>query len=161
MKKILLPLFLIVSFPCFADIVGIRNDNGETTTAGTNGGASMLSTDLKGRLMVSPLGTPISSAVATTALTVAHGSVAFGSVGAAYSTALTNVASLKSCKFYNQTDAGVIVSYDGTNDAVEIPAGGVDIYDWASNGRHLASNISVKRLAGAPTTGSFFLDCYS
>lgn len=144
--------FLVLSAiaPAFAQESAVRNDSSSTTVITSNLGRGPIGVDSKGRV-----------AFFTNAITVAHATYAFGSITGSYTTALTNSASLRYCRFYNSTDAGVIISVDASTDFLDIAAGATVEQDWGANGRHVASNISVKRLAGAPTSGNLYVDCYS
>lgn len=92
-------------------------------------------------------------------------SVAFGSIGAAYSavgTATTVRARLINIK--NLTDTDVFISFDGTNNHIVMPAGAGDVYDFTSNkvrddGFFLPEGtvFYIKRVAGAPTSGSVYI----
>jgi len=90
---------------------------------------------------------------------------AFGAIGAAYAavgTATTDYTRIVS--FFNDTDADVYASIDGVNDHVRINAGCAQVFDLTANrenddGLFLSENTTfyAKRVAGAPTTGSFWI----
>lgn len=86
---------------------------------------------------------------------------AAASILAAYSTALTNSAKLKFVSLYNATDADVYVSFDGATNHDKVLVGEFKTYDFATNSRWMGSNISVKRVSGAATTGTFDITAYS
>ena len=91
---------------------------------------------------------------------------AFGSILAAYSAvgaATTDYARLICMS--NGTDADVYVSIDGTNNHFRIPANGFKLLDLTANKQsnsqlYMEKGITfyVKRVAGAPTTGTFWIE---
>ncbi len=93
-------------------------------------------------------------------------SLASGSIAASYA----NVGSVTThpariVLLQNMTDAGVMISFDGgVTDNIPLAANTSTVLDLSSDavGRsimQLAANtqIAVKRLSGAPTTGSFYV----
>lgn len=94
--------------------------------------------------------------------------LAFGSVGAAYAgigTAMTKP--VRIFLIQNLTDAGVMVSFDGIDDHFPMPALGFLLLDVTANktihqGFFFAEGqrVYVKRLVGAPTSGSVYLTTF-
>lgn len=93
-------------------------------------------------------------------------SLASGSIVAGYTnvgTATTNPARI--VLLQNMTDAGVMISFNGgVNDHIPLAANMSTVLDLASDavGRSIMqlpanTQIAVKRLSGAPTTGSFYV----
>jgi hypothetical protein len=86
---------------------------------------------------------------------VAGGTVAFGSVGAAYSTLVGPTSRCVGMLFLNDLDAATVISLDGgTTDFVTLPAGINYMLNFAALGVEYAGTVKVKRLSGAPTTGN-------
>jgi len=96
-------------------------------------------------------------------------SLAFGSVAAGY-TAVGAALALPArlAYFFNGTDAAVIISWDGTTDHQFLPAGGFLLLDIATNATKFANScvvpaqtrFFVKRAAGAPSSGDFYISLY-
>lgn len=129
----------------------VRADlNGNVTSA--TGDWQTLQGDAAGALYVTP---------GTQAATWTSATYAFGSITASYTTALTNSARLKYLRFWNQTDAGVIISFNASTDHLFLAAGAVETIDLGMNGRDMQSNVSVKRLSGAPTTGNLYISAFN
>jgi hypothetical protein len=90
---------------------------------------------------------------------------AFGAIGAAYAavgTATTRPTRL--IHISNGTDAGVLISFDGVNDHIFVPANGFTLYDLTANkvrddGAFLRQGltISARRAVGAPTSGTLYI----
>lgn len=94
-------------------------------------------------------------------------SLAFGSIAAGYTavgTPLANPARILS--IINMTDAAVILSLDGVNDHIICPANTGKVYDETTNragtiqGFYIpqGTQFYVKRAAGAPTSGSVYIE---
>lgn len=97
-------------------------------------------------------------------------SAAFGAIGAAYSAVGSAFAHpIRIIMITNNTDAGVLVSFDGVNNHLALPANGFILLDLTAN-RTGALNASafiaektiiyVKRQSGAPTTGNFYVSTF-
>lgn len=95
-------------------------------------------------------------------------SLAFGSVGAGY-TALGTPMDNPVISFCidNDTDANIIVSFDGSTDHMFIAANGYKLYDvQANHGKGLAmalaqeTQVYVKRESSAPTSGNVYLTIF-
>lgn len=95
--------------------------------------------------------------------------VAFGSIGAAYGavgSALTDHARI--LRFVNQTDAQVYISLDGSSDQIRMAANSFFIVDCATNRIRddglfvpVGTIFYAKRAAGAPTSGSLWIEVVS
>ncbi len=105
-------------------------------------------------------------AYGTRAIFEAVRELAFGGIGAAYAvvgTSLTDHARL--VRFVNTTDAEVYVSTDGVIDHIRMAAGSFFILDFSANKVRddglflpIGTQFQVKRQAGAPTSGSFWIE---
>lgn len=92
--------------------------------------------------------------------------VAFGGIGAAYAAIGTATEDMvRSITISNQTNAQVYISFDGVTNHLRIAANSFKLYDITSNktrddGYYLPAGtiISQKRVAGAPTTGDFWVE---
>jgi len=94
-------------------------------------------------------------------------SLAFGSIGAAYTgvgTAITNP--IRILHVQNLTDSELMFSYDGINDHFPLPANGFLVLDITANksreqGYYLAegTRVYVKEVV-APTTGNVYVTVY-
>ena len=98
----------------------------------------------------------------------AQRSLAFGSIGAGYTiigTVFTHPVNF--IRVYNQTDALLQFSYDGSTDHEALPEGGYFVIDVNSNksnnqnGLYFSAytGVYVKRI-GTPTTGSVYVSAY-
>lgn len=95
-------------------------------------------------------------------------SIGFGSIGASYlpiGTAFSHA--MRIIKVINTTDAGMIISYDGTTDNDYVPAGGFFLYDVTTNqvsntsGWFFRNGTQVYvKYATAPSSGSVFLSAF-
>lgn len=83
--------------------------------------------------------------------------VAFGSVTASYTTALTNTNPLQIIDVFNGTDAAVYLSFDATNNHLYIPVSGVRQVNLGCLQMHDSSNVSVKHAGAAPTSGALYI----
>lgn len=92
-------------------------------------------------------------------------SVAFGSIGAAY-TAVGDIVDepTRMIYVYNGTDKSVLISDDGSSDKFIVPAGGFILLDLTTNkvrddGFFLAENRYwyVKHAGSAPSSGSVYI----
>lgn len=87
--------------------------------------------------------------------------LAFGSIGAAFAaigSAIEDEAELVS--IVNNTDADLIVSYDGVTDHVFMPLYSSYVIDFESNEKQLANRTSfyVKHNGVAPTEGAIYIE---
>ena len=83
--------------------------------------------------------------------------VAFGSITASYTTALTNGVPLLFIDIYNGTNAAIYLSFNATNNHLYVPPtswAGVNLGDFQM---HETSNISVKHAGVAPASGSLYI----
>lgn len=91
-----------------------------------------------------------------------YAAVAFGSIGAAYATLLTNAVALRYLKVQNATDAAVVISLDaGSTDFMRLGPGEKEVIDLAAAGVKVSTDISQKRESGAPTTGDLYVSAIS
>lgn len=95
-------------------------------------------------------------------------SVAFGSITNAFAvlgSALTQPARL--LKFANTTDTDMLISDDGTNSKIIVPAGNTSVYDWGANRRGVDSEwmyakgtqFYVKYIS-APSRGAIYVESF-
>ncbi len=110
---------------------------------------------------LTPAATP-----ATAAAAWANAAIPFATIPAAYGTpsvsGLTNTNPLRFCRFRNATNQPVSVSTDGTND--NLPAVALSSSEWidlASDGRDVRTSIVIKYSGSAPTSGSFYINCFN
>ena len=91
--------------------------------------------------------------------TQAYGTLAFGSVTAAYATLVSSVQGRGIClHFFNSLDAAIVVSLDGgTTDWGLIPAGLSWTIDLGANDIEYSGTSSVKDNGAANTSG--FISC--
>lgn len=87
--------------------------------------------------------------------------VAFGSINAAYTSlgaVLANDAFTVS--IFNDTDVNIYVSTDAATDHFKIAAQTGRVFDYKTNDmyRKAGTQFSIKREAGAPTVGSFWIE---
>lgn len=92
--------------------------------------------------------------------------VAFGSITNAYVAFGTPYADpIRILDIFNDTDAPIVISFDGTNNNIYCPAHSGRIYDYAANKQSNADQLEqakftqayIKYFAGAPSVGSVFL----
>ncbi len=94
---------------------------------------------------------------------------AFGAIGAAYAAvggAITDHARM--VRFVNQTDAQVYISLDGSTDHIRMAANSFFILDFSANKVRddglfvpVGTIFSARRQAGAPTSGSLWIEVVS
>ncbi len=92
--------------------------------------------------------------------------VAFGGIGAAYAAVGTaTVDYTRVITLNNSTDAEVYISFDGVNDHLRLAVNSFKLIDLTTNtvrddGFFIAKEtlIYAKRVAGAPTTGSLWIE---
>lgn len=95
-------------------------------------------------------------------------SVAFGSITntfAALGAALAQPARLM--KFVNTTDTDMLLSDDGTNSKIVVPAGNTSVYDWGANRRNAdlqwmyakGTQFYVK-YNSAPSRGAMYIETF-
>ena len=106
---------------------------------------------LKGNI-VGALYTEQANQVAVPAL----GTLAFGGVTTAYATLLTNAVKGLILSVDNKLDKDVYISTNASTDHYFVAAGGSKIIDFGSNGRWVASNISVKAIGSNATSGNIY-----
>lgn len=85
------------------------------------------------------------------------GEVAFGSITASYTTALTNGNPLLFIDIYNGTNAAIYLSFDATNNHLYVPSLTTLGISLAEMQMHETSNVSVKHAGSAPTSGSLYI----
>lgn len=91
-------------------------------------------------------------------------SVAFGSITASYTKLGTTFGhAMRVLNFKNNTDADMMISFDGTTDNIPIIADSFDLYDLTSDQDaneqfryEVGTQLWIKYLT-APTTGSFYV----
>lgn len=82
-------------------------------------------------------------------------------VGTTSVTALTNANRLRFCRFRNGTNQPVSVSSDGINDNLPaISLASTEWVDFAADGRDVRTSLVIKYTSAAPTTGSFYINCF-
>lgn len=82
-------------------------------------------------------------------------------VGTTSVTALTNANRLRFCRFRNGTNQPVSVSSDGTNDNLPaVSLASTEWVDFAADGRDVRTSLVIKYTSAAPTTGSFYINCF-
>lgn len=96
----------------------------------------------------------------TQAITPTTGSLAFGAVSGTYATLVTNATIGKMITGYNGLDTPIILSFNASTDALFVGIGAVFAFDLGANGRHVASNISVKSI-GSPGAGTVYCSVLS
>lgn len=164
MKK-LITILLLTVLSCAVVTLSYRGDivadslsyfrvNPDTTNTinGNIGSPGLASVGLQGQQYFETVAEPI---------TGAYNEYAFGSITASYTTALSNSAILRWCKFRSSLDAPVLISYDASANKDYIGPGEVSIIDYKTNGIVVTGNISVKRYSGAASVGSLFISCGS
>lgn len=96
-------------------------------------------------------------------------SIAFGDIGIGYSKVGTKLDYPSHLiKIYNLTDADVFVSHNGVDNHYLITANSAEIVDYSANKANsdryvveAGTAFHLKRISGAPTTGSVYLaTCY-
>jgi len=96
-------------------------------------------------------------------------SLAFGDIGASYAAVGTPLAiPARVVKFFNGTDAPVLISWDGTTDHEFLPPGAFLLIDVATNATKYTNfcaiaaqtQFFVKRASGAPSSGAFYISLY-
>lgn len=135
----------------------IRNESLTTLLPQQGKSGDALAVDRYGRLLVaaSPAAPATSAAVNTSA------SMAFGSITNAFQTLLTNTAQLK-CLILTNTTNGVIAWDDGTNEILSAqPANTIIAIDFGANGRDVRTNIRIKYIGSAPTSGTVYINGFS
>lgn len=96
-------------------------------------------------------------------------SVAFGSITGSYIVLGAALAhAWRIFKITNNTDADMLISFDGSTDNLFVPAGSFTLYDLSTNAPPLSevdnlvlglqTQFYVKRNGVAPTTGSIYLE---
>lgn len=128
-------------------LVGARRIDTLATNPGSDGDASHFNVNSVGALY-----TEQANQVVTSAL----GTLAFGGVTTAYATLLTNSAKGLIVSIDNKLDKDIYVSYNASTDHVFVAAGASKILDYGSNGRWVASNISVKSIGANATSGNIY-----
>lgn len=129
-------------------LVGVQRQDTPTTDTDASGDATQVKANTVGALYNEPANQVVVSAL---------GTLAFGGVTTAYATLLTNSAKAKIVSFDNKLDKDVYISYNASTDHVLIAAGASKIFDYGSNGRWVASNISVKAIGANATTGNIYV----
>lgn len=84
---------------------------------------------------------------------VAGVAIAFGSVPAAFGTLIDPAGDGRVLEIRNQTNQQIVTSLDGVTVFGYIEAGGVRVYDFATNGLKFSNPIEFKYDTAAPTTG--------
>ena len=92
-------------------------------------------------------------------------SIAAGSITASYTTLGTTTKPARIVVFINATDAPVFLSFNATDDNVYLEAGSAQTFDLQSNSTPNQNNfgldantvVSIKRVSGAPSTGSVYV----
>lgn len=130
----------------------VVNPNATNTVNGVTGSRGLQSVSPKGEGFIED---------APTVIVGAYNEYAFGSITAAYTTALTNSANLRWCKFRSSLDAAVLISYDASANKDYVGPGEVSVIDYKANDIVVTGNISVKRYSGAATVGALFISCGS
>jgi hypothetical protein len=95
-------------------------------------------------------------------------SSAFGAIGAAYTAVGAAFANpVRILLLQNLTDAGVLITFNPVRDEMVVPANGFILLDIMCNksndgGTFIAqgTTVYVKRLSGAPTSGSFYVSTF-
>lgn len=97
-------------------------------------------------------------------------SAAFGAIGANYSAVGAAFAHpVRIIMITNNTDAGVLISFNGVDDHVALPSNGFILLDVMSNKANSINSaafiaegtiIYAKRLSGAPTMGALYISVF-
>ena len=93
-------------------------------------------------------------------------SIAAGSITGSYATLGTVTESGRIVAFINDTDAGVLLSFNASSDNIYLAAGSSQIWDFQGNATDGQNNfalsintvISIKYPSGAPSTGSVYVE---
>lgn len=103
----------------------------------------------------------VAAVTTSSAVWQAEGAVAFGSLTASYVTLITPAAATKVLQMRNNTNAAVSVSFDaGTTTNFTLDSGDAVSVDYLANSLSApTAALQVKYAVGAPTSGSFRVNC--
>jgi len=147
----LLCLFLLYAVSAKAQPASVLNSAGATLCADASK-ACPIAVSATGGIY---LGSATSGHTEVTNITM--GTVAFGSVGASYTAALTDSHNKLEILVDNQTDAAIYVSFNGTNNHEILAAGQAAKWNFGSYGRYESGNVSIKHTGAAPTSGNVYV----
>jgi hypothetical protein len=126
---------------------GFQRQDTPTVDTDTSGDCALAKSNSVGALY-----TEQANQVAVPAL----GTLGFAGVTTTYATLLTNSAKGLILSVDNKLDKDVYISTNGSTDHYFVAAGGSKIIDFGSNGRWVASNISVKSIGANATSGNIY-----
>lgn len=94
----------------------------------------------------------------------AQGTLAFGSVGAAYATLLAAISNVQLMVITNTLDKECILSFDGTNDNLTVRGGDMLVLPFTSCDLVFSSGANAIRVkqgaAGAPASGNITISVF-
>lgn len=136
--------------------------------AGYSGSAAVSPDGVQYFTLANPAGTPNSND--TTAATWERVAIPAATIPSAYTpnvaptasvTGLVNSQKLQFCRINNTANQPVSCSTDGTNDDLPaVPGNSTQWLDFASNNRDVRTSIVCKYTGSAPTTGTFYINCF-